>query len=145
MEPGMWQLITIWLTWQTYCHMMSPTVDVDLAYMCFESLISRQQFFGSGNTLKKGIPEPNAQWPMVVKGLLEMRAPPILILTCLLTLWNTQLPHSVDICLTKIFFLCDDVGAIMSFHGIRSKIFGFHRTNTIKYFDFSMTTTYERV
>lgn len=33
---------------------------------------------------------------MVVKELLEMRVPPILILVCLLTLWNTQMPHSVD-------------------------------------------------
>ena len=34
---------------------------------------------------------------MVVKGLLARRAPPILILICLLTLWHTKLGHNVDL------------------------------------------------
>ena len=44
---------------------------------------------------------------MVVKGLLERKAPPILILACLLTLWNTQLSHSVEFWLNGLVsFFC---------------------------------------
>jgi hypothetical protein len=33
---------------------------------------------------------------MVVKELLAMKAPPMLILIVLMTLWHGNLPHSVD-------------------------------------------------
>ena len=34
---------------------------------------------------------------MVVKDLLSFRAPPILILACLLLIWNTSVKHDVNI------------------------------------------------
>lgn len=34
---------------------------------------------------------------MVVRDMLARRCPPILILICLLTLWNTKLRHNVDL------------------------------------------------
>ena len=90
---------------QTYRHMMSQKSDFVFLYMFwpFESFRINKSL-AQGTLWKQGIPEPSAQWPMVVKELLEMRVPPILILVCLLTLWNTQMPHSVEICLIKKCF-----------------------------------------
>ena len=58
------------------------------------------RFWGFSNHLK-GV--------MVVQELLGLRAPPVLILACLLTLWNEQLSHSVELQLQQCHF---------SFHGV---------------------------